>query len=56
MILNTAPRVKPTIMRGRVISQNTGRTNISTRANGQHMTNNIHHNNTAITNLMGTRF
>lgn len=53
IILNTAPRVNPTIMKGNVISQNIGSMNISASANGQHMTNSIHHNKTAIMNLMG---
>ncbi len=52
MSLNTAPSVKPTIINGRVRSQMTGSKNINTSASGQHMTNSMHHNITAITNLI----
>ena len=48
MSLKTTSRVKPTILNGRRITQISGNRKIRTSANGQHMTNRIHHSMIAI--------
>ena len=46
--LKTTPRVRPITVKGSRISHSSGNRKISARANGQHITSNIHHRMRAI--------
>lgn len=52
MNLNTTSKVKPTIRKGSRSSQISGKRKINSKATGQHSTNNMHHNKTAINVLI----
>jgi hypothetical protein len=55
IILNTTPRVKPTIAKGSSSSQTKKRRKNNPTARGQHKTNNIQNSKTAINNFIATK-
>ena len=55
IILNTTPRVKPTIAKGSRINQTKKSRKNNPTAKGQHITNNIQKSKTAINNFIATK-
>ena len=55
IILNTTPRVNPTIAKGSNNNQTKKSRKNSPTAKGQHMTNNMQKSNTAINNFIATK-